>query len=333
MTTTIHGSSTSLKYHVSSSTMKHDLFLPRPLVHLTVREIISSIIIFQTTKAKDNSRTIMSMKEVNLEIDDITEQMKIYSINDEAYFSEDLQRESLVVDKEDKRSNPESNDHDYTSKGNLEDDIEDSTPVPTEIIISAEVEDDVQLENDDVPKPLITIMPGYVTTVTVCRQHKAYFCQFAKVLVRYLQLIYPSLYLRAKHIIRECDKLKREGRSGYEILAFSIQFNLRRLVGKQIWSKAAEYHIKWLMNHYKTHGTYPSENEGKVVARRIVRIASQPLVHPSKLRGYRDRTKIESIEQTRDQDNLSNDESCNDEVDSHLGSIAKDYVMIARDLK
>ena len=187
----------------------------------------------------------------------------------------------------------------------------------------------MELEDDEFPTTSITIMPGYVTTVVVCKRHKEYFCQFAKVLVRYLQLIYPCLYLRAKDIIRECDKLKKANKSCYEILAFSIQFNLRRLVGKQIWAKAAEYHIKWLMNHYKTHGTHSSANEAKVAARRIVRIASQPLVHPSMLRGYHGRTKKESDTSVQKQSH-SNDDSCIDEIDSDFGSIAKDYVMIGR---
>ena len=137
---------------------------------------------------------------MNLDIDEITVQMKVYSINDEAYVSEDLHQDILVVGKmEEKHSN------DHASKGNLEDDVEDSIPVPTESTVSAEQESDEQLKNLRVPTTTITIMPGYVTTVTVCKRRKEYFCQFAKVLVRYLQLVYPSLYLRAKHIIRECD--------------------------------------------------------------------------------------------------------------------------------
>ena len=278
---------------------------------------------------KVNNTTTMDMKEVSLEIDEITEQIKVYSINDEEYLSENLQQDNLVVEKEGKHSNPKSKCHDNASKGNLKNDMKDSIQVPTEIIISTEQEDDVELEDDEFPTTSITIMPGYVTTVVVCKRHTEYFCQFAKVLVRYLQLIYPRLYLRAKDIIRECDKLKK-AKSGYEILAFSIQFNLRRLVGKQIWAKAAEYHMKWLMNHYKTHGMYSSENEAKAAARRIVRVASQPLVHPSKLRGYHGRANIESMGQAKNKLNLSNGESCIDEIDSHLGSIAKDYVVIGR---
>jgi hypothetical protein len=101
------------------------------------------------------------------------------------------------------------------------------------------------------------------------------------------------------------------------------------LVGKKIWSKAAEYHTKWLMNHYKKSSTFSSALEAKVAARRIVRIASQPLVHPSMLRGYRGRTKKESDTSVQKQSH-SNDDPCIDDIDSHLGSIAKDYVMIGR---
>ena len=264
----------------------------------------------------------MDRNRVNIQIKEITQQMKIYSINDETSPSEYLHREYLSDKNEKEFFDSKSNDHESNSGLALGDKNEASRPIPAEIIVCTEQE-------DDVPSTSITIMPGYLTTVIVCKRHKEYFCQFAKVLVRYLQLVYPSLYLRAKDIIRECLKLKKEDRPGYEIIAFSIQFNLRRLVGKQIWEKSAEYLTTWLMNHYKTNGTYSSANEAKVAARRIVRIASQPLVHPSMLRGYRGRTKKESNTSVQKQ-SYSNDDSCIDEIDSDVGSIAKDYVMIER---
>ncbi|GFH61930.1 predicted protein [Chaetoceros tenuissimus] len=252
----------------------------------------------------------------------MTEQMKAHGINDKTSLPKDLHEESLADKNEEEHFDSKSKDSESISTSTIGEEHEASNQIPTEIIISTD-------QKDNAASISSTIMPGYITTVAVCKRHKEYFCQFAKVLVRYLQLVYPSLYLRAKDIIRECDKLKREGRFGYEILAFSIQFNLRRLVGKEIWAKAAEYHTKWLMNHYKNNSTYSLECEAKVAARRIVRIASQPLVHPSNLCGYRGRTKREK-ETSIQKQNYSNDDSCIEEIDSDLGSITKDYVVIQR---
>ena len=143
-------------------------------------------------------------------------------------------------------------------------------------------------------------------------------------------MVFPSLYLRTKHIIRKCDEYKNENKPGFEILAFSIQFNLRRLVGKQIWKKTEEYLTKWLLQHFMTNKTFSTEAEAKMEARRIAHIGHQPLVHPSKLQGHRGKKyKTDNEVSGKNESEMAQDDDSNDN-DVEVDSILKDYVIVGK---
>ncbi|GFH56820.1 hypothetical protein CTEN210_13296 [Chaetoceros tenuissimus] len=228
-----------------------------------------------------------------------------------------------------------------SSSSSMEDDTNVPNHVPREITMISHTttgiedekkEDSTEEEeesNATLDKNSDPIMPGYTDQVFISKKTKEIFCQFAKVLVKYLQMVFPSLYLRAKHIIRKCDEFKRENKPGFEILAFSIQFNLRRLVGKQIWKKTEEYHIKWLLQHFMTNNTFSTEAEAKMEARRIAHIGHQPLVHPSKLQGYRGKKSKVNEPAAKHESEMKTDHESNDD-DDEMDSILKDYVIVGK---
>ncbi|GFH57338.1 predicted protein [Chaetoceros tenuissimus] len=120
--------------------------------------------------------------------------------------------------------------------------------------------------------------------------------------MRYLEMVKPSLYRRAKDVIL----------GGCISLQFSIRFKLYKLVGKKIWKKIAAYYMEWLEKEFKANGNYSSEKEAEAAARGIVRFTSLAPAHPSKWRGYRNLQKMENEKRI--------------EEDSDL----KDYVVIGR---
>lgn len=249
------------------------------------------------------------------------------------------QRNKKKSDEDSSAEEEEDEESESSSMEDCEDDEESSMKhdnVPKEITISDttipdEKKDSTTEENNStLDKNSDPIMPGYTGPVFISKTKKEIFCQFAKVLVKYLQTVFSPLYLRAKHIIRKCDEYKKENKPGFEILAFSIQFNLRRLVGKQIWKKTEEYHTKWLLQHFMTNKTFSTEAEAKMEARRIARIGHQPLVHPSKLQGYRGKKyKTDNEVSVKNESEMVKGDGIDDD-DDEVDSILKDYVIVCK---
>ena len=228
----------------------------------------------------------------------------------------------------------DDDDDEESSTSSMEDDTHVSNHVPKEITISNTTETVENKSTKETNNAIIDtrsepIMPGYTGEVFVSKRNKEYFCQFAKVLVKYLQMVFPSLYPRAKYIICKCDEYKKENKPGFEILAFSIQFNLRRLVGKEIWKKTEGYHTKWLLQHFMTNNTFSTNAEAKIEARRIAHIGHQPLVHPSKLRGYRGKKNKQVHDPSpKNESEMTNCDGNDD--DDEVDSILKDYVIVGK---
>ena len=245
---------------------------------------------------------------------------------------EDSSAEEEEDEESDNYSLEDCEDVDESSTGNMKDDN-----VPKEITISDTTIPDekkdstTEKNNSTLDKNSDPIMPGYTGPVFIFKKNKEIFCQFAKVLVKYLQMVFPSLYLRAKYIIRKCDEYKKENKPGFEILAFSIQFNLRRLVGKQTWKKTEEYHTQWLLQHFMTNKTFSTEPEAKMEARRIAHIGHQPLVHPSKLQGYRGKKyQTDNEVSVKNESEMAQDDESNENDDDEVDSILKDYVIVGK---
>ena len=206
-------------------------------------------------------------------IDELAEQIKVTSINENESPSEDQVLNDL------KNIRKMRHAFWYTTKGNIQGII-------------------VKKNGSTI---VTSFIPGYITKITRCNERSVYFCQFVKILMRYLEMVKPSLYRRAKDVPKNCISLQ-----------FSIRFNLYKLVGKKIWKKIAAYYMEWLEKAFKKNGNYSSEKETEAAAREIVRFTSLAPVHPSKWRGYRNLQKEENKKK--------------DEEDSDL----KDYVMIGR---
>jgi hypothetical protein len=216
---------------------------------------------------------IMDSIEVKNSIDGITEQIKGTSINNE--YSSDNQ---VLNDLKNIRKMRHA--FWYTMKGNIERTI-------------------VKKNSSTI---ITSILPGHITKITRCNERSLYFLQFVKILLRYLEMVKPSLYRRAKDVIRgDCISLQ-----------FSIRFNLYKLVGKNIWRKIAAYYMELLEKEFKANGKYSSEEEAMDVVHGIVHFTSLAPVHPSKWRGYRGLGKKKKEKR--------------DEEDSYL----QDYVMIGR---
>ena len=216
----------------------------------------------------------MDMKAVNLDIDEITEKINVTSINEEGSSSKDTILNGL------QKIRMLHHAYWFTLEGNIQGTI-------------------VKKNGSTI---VTSFIPGYVTKITRGNERSVYFCQFVKILMRYLEMVKPSLYRCAKNVIL----------GGCISLQFSIRFNLYNLVGKKIWRKIAAYYKEWLMEEFKANGIYSSEEEAKAVARGIARFTSLAPVHPSKWRGYRGLQKKKMEKR--------------DEEDSDL----KDYVMIGR---
>ena len=234
------------------------------------------------TTVNSNSK-IMDSIEVKNSIEEITEQIKGTSINDvaeAASINKEYSTSKNFVLNDLKNIRKMHHAYWYTMKGNIERTI-------------------VKKNGSTI---ITSFIPGYITKITRCNERSLYFCQFVKILLRYLEMVKPSLYRRAKDVIRgECISLQ-----------FSIRFNLYKLVGKNIWRKIEAYYMELLEKEFKANGKYSSEKEAMDVVHGIVHFTSMSPVHPSKWRGYRGLGKKKKVKK--------------EEEDSDL----KDYVMIGR---